>query len=54
MALQSSAVQRTTGFTQNWRNLAAMLLFLLLGAGLLILANAGTNGFKRGRALLAA
>lgn len=43
MAVQSTAVERTTGFTLNWRNLVIVLLFLLLGAAFLILGNAGTE-----------
>jgi simple sugar transport system permease protein len=43
MAVQSTAVERTTGFTLNWRNLVIVLLFLLLGAAFLVLGNAGTE-----------
>jgi ABC-type uncharacterized transport system permease subunit len=43
MAVQATAVERTSGFRLNWRTLAVTLLFLIIGAALLILGGSGTQ-----------
>ena len=42
MAVQSTVAERS-GFTLNWRDLAVMLLYLLIGAVLLVLGGYGTQ-----------
>jgi hypothetical protein len=43
MAVQTTAVERSSGFTLNWRNLVITLLFLLIGAALMALGRTGTQ-----------
>ncbi|RPI52560.1 MAG: hypothetical protein EHM56_08265, partial [Chloroflexi bacterium] len=43
MAVQAPVVEKTSGFTLNWRNLVVTLLFLLIGAALLVLGGSGTQ-----------
>ena len=43
MAVQAPVVERTSGSTLNWRNLVVTLLFLLIGAALLVLGGSGTE-----------